>query len=196
MDRRQEMEEYLKKYREERLEIKKGYLMNNLSDMEKEFYNKIDLLISSQKERQSEDETVKLKDIFLCRLLSSGYTESYEVILGMSNDMLYLDERKSQVYWYPELVYKDMVQDMNTVEKLIRKKFLRVESSELFYLKQKLLCDDWILLQECFRNLLKQSLHLLMDSSLRLEKEILVLCGDYMDNLKIIGHQDTERREE
>ena len=63
-------------------------------------------------------------------------------------------------------------------------------------IKKKLICDDWILLQECFRNLLDQSISLIMDSSLRTENEILILCGDYMDNLKIIGHEDTERRKE
>jgi hypothetical protein len=196
MDRRKKMEEYLKDYRTERLKIKKIYLENNLIKLESAFHEKLDILIAEQLQRQKEDNAVKLKNIFLCRLISSGYTESYEVILGMSNVMLYMDEKKSQVYWYPELVYENIVQDMDAVEKLLRIKFLRLEDFELFFLKQKLLYDDWTLLQECFRNLFKQAVSLIMDSPLRLENEFLILSGDYMDNLKIIDHKVTERREE
>ncbi|WP_312500801.1 hypothetical protein [Lacrimispora sp.] len=196
MDRRKEMEEYLKEYRTERLKIKKIYLEKNLIKLESAFHEKLNSLIADQLQRQKEDNAVKLKDIFLCRLISSGYTESYETILGMSSVMLYMDEKKSQVYWYPELVYENIVQDMDAVEKLLRIKFLRLEDFELFFLKQKLLYDDWTLLQECFRNLFKQSVSLIMDSPLRLENEVLILSGDYMDNLKIIDHKETERREE
>ncbi|HCD45544.1 MAG TPA: hypothetical protein DEQ64_17805 [Lachnoclostridium sp.] len=196
MDRRKKMEEYLKDYRTERLKIKKIYLENNLIKLESAFHEKLDILIAEQLQRQKEDNAVKLKNIFLCRLISSGYTESYDVILGMSNVMLYMDEKKSQVYWYPELVYENIVQDMDAVEKLLRIKFLRLEDFELFFLKQKLLYDDWTLLQECFRNLFKQAVSLIMDSPLRLENEFLILSGDYMDNLKIIDHKVTERREE
>jgi hypothetical protein len=196
MDRRKKMEEYLKDYRTERLKIKKIYLENNLIKLESAFHEKLYILIAEQLQRQKEDNAVKLKNIFLCRLISSGYTESYDVILGMSNVMLYMDEKKSQVYWYPELVYENIVQDMDAVEKLLRIKFLRLEDFELFFLKQKLLYDDWTLLQECFRNLFKQAVSLIMDSPLRLENEFLILSGDYMDNLKIIDHKVTERREE
>lgn len=189
MDRRKEMEEYLKDYRTERLRIKKIYLENNLIKLESAFHEKLDILIADQLQRQKEDNAVKLKNIFLCRLISSGYTESYETILGMSSVMLYMDEKKSQVYWCPELVYENIVQDMDAVEKLLRIKFLRLEDFELFFLKQKLLYDDWTLLQECFRNLFKQSVSLIMNSPLRLENEVLILSGDYMDNLKIIDHK-------
>lgn len=196
MDRRKEMEEYLKEYRTERLKIKKIYLENNLIKLESAFHEKLNILIAEQLQRQKEDNAVKLKNIFLCRLISSGYTESYETILGMSSVMLYMDEKKSQVYWYPELVYENIVQDMDAVEKLLRIKFLRLEDFELFSLKQKLLYDDWTLLQECFRNLFKQSVSLIMNSPLRLENEVLILSGGYMDSLKIIDHKVTERREE
>lgn len=196
MDRRKEMEEYLKDYRTERLKIKKIYLENNLIKLESAFHEKLNILIAEQLQRQKEDNAVKLKNIFLCRLISSSYTESYETILGMSSVMLYMDEKKSQVYWYPELVYENIVQDMDAVEKLLRIKFLRLEDFERFFLKQKLLYDDWTLLQECFRNLFKQSVSLIMNSPLRLDNEVLILSGDYMDNLKIIDHKVTERREE
>ncbi len=60
-----------------------------------------------RKKGQAEDNDNKLKFVFLCRLLNSSYTGSNEAIHGMSNSMLYLDEKKSLVYWSPELKLGD-----------------------------------------------------------------------------------------
>jgi len=76
----------------------------------------------------------------------------------------------------------------------VRKKFLRLEASELFYLKRKLLGDDWNLLQKCFSDLIKGAMEVFMNRSLKLEKELVVLSGNYMDHLQIVWHGDTERR--
>ncbi len=110
--------------------------------------------------------------------------------------MLYLDEKNSQSYWYPELIYRNISEDMNTIEKLVRNKFVRLEKFELLTIKHKILNDDWILFQECFRTLLNQSISIIFNSSLRLADEILLLCGDYMEELRIVGHMKTERRSE
>lgn len=196
MDRSKDIEEYLKEYRDERLKQKRIYLTNNICRIEPEFHKKLDLLISKQLNRQEDDLAAKLNYIYLCHLKSSDYTESYKAILGFSNTMLYLDEKRSQAYWYPELIYENLVRDMDSIEKLLRKKFVRLENFELLALKQKILNDDWILFQECFKTLLNRSVSIILNSSLRLADEILILCGDYMDNLKIVGHVNSEGREE
>lgn len=196
VDRNKDIEEYLKEYRNERLEQKRIYLTKNICKIEPEFQKKLNLLISEQLYRQEDDAAAKLNYIYLCHLKSSDYTESYKAIFGFSNPMLYLDEKKSQSYWYPELIYKNISEDMNTIEKLLRNKFVRLEIFELLTLKKKILNDDWILFQECYRTLLNQSISIVLNSSLRLADEILILCGDYMDNLRIIGHVNTEGREE
>lgn len=196
MDRKKDLEEYIQEYKNERMQIKKSFLEKNISKMQQTFLKSISILIDEQLQRQTAEESVKLKYIFLCKLMSSGYTESYEAVLGMSSDMLYLDEKKSQVYWYPELIYENITQDMDNVEKLLRKKYTRIEEFELFYIKQSLLSDDWKLLQECYKDLIKPAMDLLMESPLRLETPILFLSGNYMDNLKIMGYEDTERGKE
>ena len=196
VDRNKDIEEYLKEYRIDRLKQKRAYLTNNVCKIEPEFYKKFNLIISQQLSRQKNDSAAKLNYIYLCHLKSSDYTESYRAILGCSNSMLYLDEKKSQSYWYPELIYKNISEDMNTIEKLLRNKFVRLENFELLNFKQKILNDDWILFQECFRTLLYQSISIVLDSSLHLADEILLLCGDYMDNLKIVGHVNSEGSKE
>ena len=194
VDRNKDIEEYLKEYRNERLKLKRTYLTKNMCNMAPVFCKKLNLLISEQLNRQEDDKEAILNYIYLCHLKSSDYTESFKAIFGCSNSMLYLDEKKSQCYWYPELIYKNISEDMNTIEKLLRNKFVRLEKFELLTFKQKILNDDWNLFQECFRTLLNQYFSIVLDSSLRLADEILLLCGDYMDNLRIVGHVNTEGR--
>lgn len=193
MDRRKELEEYLKEYCKNRFENKRAYIPQNTSKLISAFQSKLSILINEQKNRQRKDDGDKIKFIYLCQLLSSSYTESYEVILGMSNSLLYLDEKKSQVYWHPELIYEMIDKDMEEVEKILRKEFISLQDFELFYIKQKLLHDDWKLLKKFFYLMSKQSISLIVDSSLHMEDELLFLCGNYMDNLKIIFHTKGEK---
>lgn len=194
MNRCNELEECIEEYRKVRIEKKSDYLANNLSSMETLFYEKLELLVKEQTSLQESETEREVKYFYLCRLMSSEYTESYESVLGLSTQMLYLDEQKSQVYWFPHLIYKNIQMDMKEVEQIVRKKFLRLEVSELFYLKRKLLGDDWNLLQQCFSDLIKGAMEVFMNRSLKLEKELVVLSGNYMDHLQIVWHGDTERR--
>lgn len=194
MNRCNELEEWIEEYRKDRIEKKSDYLANNLSSMESLFYEKLDLLVKEQTSLQESETEREVKYFYLCRLMSSEYTESYESVLGLSTQMLYLDEQKSQVYWFPHMIYKDIQMDMKEVEQIVRRKFLRLEAAELFYLKRKLLGDDWDLLQQCFSDLIKGAMEVFMNRSLKLEKELVVLSGNYMDHLQIVWHGDTERR--
>ncbi|WP_349672888.1 hypothetical protein [Lacrimispora sp.] len=194
MNRCNELEEWIEEYRKDRIEKKSEYLANNLSAMELLFYEKLELLIREQTILQESETEREVKYFYLCRLMSSEYTESYEAVLGLSNQMLYLDEQKSQVYWFPHMIYKNIQMDMKEVEQIVRKKFLRLEAAELFYLKRKLLGDDWDLLQKCFSDLIKGAMDVFKNRSLKLEKELVVLSGNYMDHLQTVWHGDTERR--
>lgn len=172
MDRKADIAEYLNEYRQQRKAEKQGWLSENTDELIPLFFQKIKDLIADQLQKQREEPSEKIRFVFLCRLLSSGYTESYESILGMSSDMLYLDEKKSLVFWQPALVYKNMDKDMEEAEKLLRRNFSLLEPSELFYVRQLLLDDDWDLLKKEFPILAEQTAGLLMDSMLDLEDEI------------------------
>lgn len=192
MGRKKELEEYIKEYRQSRKIIKQKDVSESVLKLIPLYKDKLNSLINDQKEKQRGNEDRKVKFIFLCQLLSSSYTGSNEVILGMSDSMLYLDEKKSQVYWCPDFIYQNIDTDMVEVEKILRKKFIRLQEFELFYIKQKLINDDWDLLQECFCNMSEQSLNIILNSQLQLEDEVVFLCGNYMDNMKIIWRTGKE----
>jgi len=105
MNRCNELEECIEEYRKVRIEKKRDYLANNLSSMETLFYEKLELLVKEQTSLQESETEREVKYFYLCRLMSSEYTESYESVLGLSTQMLYLDEQKSQVYWFPLMLY-------------------------------------------------------------------------------------------
>lgn len=186
MERKKDMEEYLKDYRINRFEDKRARLNQYESKLSLTFQNKLKTLIIEQENRQKENSEDKIKCFYFCRLMSSVYTESYESILGMSSSTLYLDEKRSQIYWFTECIYETIDKDMVEAEKILRRKFIRIQEFDLFYIKRKLLDDDWKLLKKVFVTLSKQSMNLIMNSSLKLDDEFLFLCGNYMENLKIM----------
>lgn len=183
MDRRKDLIEYIKEYHEIREQNIKTFMTKNITEIIPLFQAKLRFLITEQiKKQRSED----IKFIFLCQTLSSGYTGSNEAILGMSSDMLYLDEDRSQVFWCSELFYRGVDEDLAEVEKILRKKFQRLEEYELLYIKQQLFNDIWDLIPGFFCTMLKQSINLITDSPLCLEDEVFFLCGKYMDSLKVV----------
>lgn len=183
MDRRKDLIEYIKEYREIREQNIKTFITEHITENIPLFQAKLRFLITEQIKKQRNED---IKFIFLCQTLSSGYTGSNEAILGMSSDMLYLDDDRSQVFWCPELFYRGVDEDLAEVEKILRKKFQRLEEYELLYIKRHLLNDIWDLIPEFFCAMLKQSINLITDSPLCLEDEVFFLCGKYMDNLKVV----------
>ena len=186
MKRISEMENSVKKNWCLRTNVKRKFLNEHYMELKPDFDEKLYNLFEQQKNRSKHIKGRKIQSIYLNRLLSSVYTESYESMLGMSGPTLYLDEKRSQVYWIPECIYETIDKDMVEAEKILRRKFICIQEFELFYIKRKLLDDDWKLLKKVFVTLSKQSMNLIMNSSLKLDDEFLLFCGNYMDNLKIL----------
>ncbi len=99
---------------------------------------------------------------------------------------LYLDEYQSQIFWCPRVVYENIEEDMAAAEKIIRRKFVRLEDFELMHIKRKLLSDDWGIVQAIFRILSEQAIDSIRKTSLMLQDEVFFLCGDYMDEIKAV----------
>lgn len=192
MERIEELEKSIKEYWANRTELKKNILLNQYVELNQEFKEKLMYLIEKQSKRKEGDNQKKIKSIYLYRLLSSVYTENYEAVLGISNSDLYLDEERSETYWFPALVYKNIGEDFKEIETLLRKRFIRLEEYELFQLKKILLNEDWKLLQEIFLHLMKDSINMIIDSSLPMENELLILTGNYMDKPEILRCFSTE----
>lgn len=193
MDRREELEEYIREYREQRLLDRKAYAAAHYKKMIPAFGSKLGLLIEEQIKRQNTRQQGSIKYLTIFRLRSSGYTESYELAVGMSNPMLYMDKKTSYVYWSPDVVYDSIIKDKKDAEKLLRRKFVGLTSYELFQLKQLLLNDDWNVLQTVLGNIAEETAEIIVGSSLLREEKIQVLCGDYMDQVNFVCSIKTER---
>lgn len=196
MNRSGELMEAIKEYWDERTRTKRDFFLSNYMELEPEFDNRLKFLVDCHSEKVKDGCQKKIKYIYLCHLMSSSCTESYQATLGMSSSMLYLDENKSETYWFPEAIYKNIDQDMDKIKAHLRKKFIRLEEYELFSLKQKLLSDDWKILKECFLLLIKNSIDLVLGSSLPLDDEFEVLAGEYMDKMETLWYMPEEKHGE
>lgn len=186
MDRITELEAYIQEYREIRLKERTGYIAGNYKQMVPGFGSKLDALIEAQEARREAGGQDKIKYLTFFRLISSNYTESYEMALGMSTSMLYMDQGTTYVYWHPEIVYDSITKDMEELEKMLRKKFVCLEKYEMFQLKQLLLYDNWQAFQTVIEPVARETAGKFTASSLSLEDKIQVLCGDYMDQVNFI----------
>lgn len=187
MNRSTELKDYIENYRKERICKIEMVLKSKEKELTPRFLSKLDKLIMEQIKRQSEGEQSKTKHLSLCSLGSSSYTESYESYFWLSNSQLYYDKSKSYVYWRPDYLYDNLDSDMKEIERLLRRRFIRIEAFELFALKQKLILDDWMAFETSFCNLAKIGKEVIINSSLQVEDEILILYGDYMERLRVIG---------
>lgn len=186
INRIKDMENSIKVYRDNRLTTMQSHRPEYVSALTPIFCKALNTVMKEQLQRQSDNAESKVKNIYFCRLHTSDYTGSYGGLMGMSNSDMYLDENSSQVNWYLKPLYANFDKDMEAVIKLLRQTFIRLQESELFAMKQRLSDDNWLVAESCFRTLMQNNFDLILDSKLRLEDEVLILCGNYMDNLKII----------
>lgn len=194
MERIPELEEYIKEYRTFRQSEKSSMAEKEYHSLLPSLCSCMDSLIKEQIFRRKSDEQEGIKYILFMRLLSSGYTGSGEIALGMSNSMIYLDDNLSSVYWRPDLIYKGIDEDMENVKHILQQKYLRIEEFELLYLKQKLLLDDWEVFCKIIGKLTEGIAERVISSPLPLEDELEILYGDYMDRLDVAAKIDTEGR--
>lgn len=191
----EELEDYVNDYRIKRIEQKRRMLNTDRSELNRLFCEALDDLIGQQADRRRNGEPKKIRYVYLCRLASSRYTGSYKALLGMSDSMLYLDDRKTEFLWYPEPIYQNMKRDMDKVRDMLGEGKQRAGDDELFVWKQKLLEDDWELLKEQFSELIQENFYRMIRNSLVIEEHFSALCGDYMERLPIVweisGNQET-----
>lgn len=194
MERVSEMEEYIREYRNIRQSEKSGMIEKEYHCLLPSLYTYMDSLIKEQIFRRKSDGQEGIKHILFFRLLSSGYTGSGEIALGMSNSMIYLDDNFSCVYWKPDFIYESIDEDMEKVKCILQQKYIRIEKFELLYLKQKLLSDDWEVFSKIIAKLAEKIAEQVLNSPLLLEDELVILYGDYMDRLDVAAKIGTEGR--
>lgn len=194
MERVSQMEEYIREYRNIRQSEKSGMIEKEYHCLLPSLYTYMDSLIKEQTFRRKSGIQEGIRYILFFRLLSSGYTGSGEIALGMSNSMIYLDDNFSCVYWRPDLIYEDIDEDIEKVKRILQQKYIQIEEFELLYLKQKLLMDDWGVFSKIIGKLMESIAERVINSSLPLENELEILYGDYMDRLEVAAKIETEGR--
>lgn len=185
MERCEEMKKNIMDYCHRRKEEKIEYLNSHYDDLLDPLLNLIETLIQDVAEQQVAKEQGKIKYLVFCRLRSSEYTGSYEMLVAMSNDTLYFDDNMSCRYWMPQILYQNLEEDMKHVRKILNDKYPRIEEYEMLRVKQILLLDDWNLFCENLGKLAEELAGKMINSPLRLEDEIQILYGDYMDRLDV-----------
>lgn len=183
-----ELAEFLQEYRIERTSAKKEDMGKYCQLMLPELESKVDVLIQGQIAFQESGEQGKIKYLSFFRLMSSGYTQSYEAAIAMGNKKLYFDAHMDCVYWKPDGLYNDIVKDLKKVAEILNQKFTQIEKYELFYIQQILFLDDWELLCKFLPQLVQGIAGRITGSSLLLEEEIEVLCGGYMEEPENVCH--------
>lgn len=187
MMRCKELEEYIQEYCSERRKIKWEYIDNHYIMLFPAFVENLDMLIKNWCGQQKDKEQDKIRYLIFQRLRTSGYTGTYEISMGLSNSMLYLDEHMTCVYWKPDLIFENIDSDMKNVRKKLEQKYVRIEEYELLYIKQKLLLDDWKLFFKVLERLSDKAAEKIQERYEIFEHEIEILAGDYMDRLDIVG---------
>ena len=186
MERFTSMEKSIYQYRMERRNNKQEYLNNKYLLLIPSLLALLGRLADEQISKQGTEEQGKVKYIIFQRLLTSEQTGSFEIYVGLSDAMLYLDEEMDYLFWKPELLYEDIDQAVWEIKQILSKEYVQIEEHELLCLKQKLFLDDWELFVGILKKIAGEIVGEIAKSSLLLEDEIQILCGNYMDRLDII----------
>lgn len=185
----EKMKEYLQEYFVSRVAVKRECLLeNDVIVLEKSFKEVLKKLVDDQILKQIGDRKQVISAIFMCHLISSDYTGSYDSILGLCSPQIYLDEFGSSIYWRPPCLFDSIEKDMEEVKKYLYKSFVRIEEYEFLQIKLKLLHDNRELLKEIIPRLIHKNSEIIINSSLRMDDELLILHGVYMERLQVIGH--------
>lgn len=197
MNRYKELEKYIQEYRNNRKNEKRNSLANYKDGLLIQSLEEVlETLIQQEISYQEAEGQDKIKYLIFQRLLSSGYTGSYEISVGMSNAKLYLDEQITYEYWKPDFIYDDIDETMKEVRRILSKKYVQIEEYEMLHLKQQLLLDDWHLFVEILKKEANELARRIMESSLLLEDEIQIVYGNYMDQLRVAHKVKTFHEEE
>lgn len=191
MRRTKELEVYLQDYRAERTAAKRAELEKNYTRMIPALGEKTDRLVRLQTAYQAAGRQERIRNLAFFRLGSSAYTQSHETALAMSNRKLYLDKCMDCVYWKPDILYEGIAVDLEKAEDLLNKRFIRLEKYEMFYIRQRLLSDDWELLCTFLPRLVQGIADRITDSPLLVEEDVEVLCGGYMEKPQTVCRIDT-----
>ncbi|GEM_PF-898910 len=194
MDRNCVLKEYTEEFRQKRINDIADRLAAQSEKMGTSLAVKLDELIEDQYDLRKTEDQDKIQFLFIFRLLTSNYTESYELALGFCNSLMYLDDNLSFVYWYPNSVFENVNADLQQLQKFVKNKFIRMEKHELFYLKQLLLNDSWLAFQKVIKQVMSELVNNINFDPRIFNERINIVCGDYMGAAESFCYIDRNKK--
>lgn len=179
MSERARFETCIYDYRINRRKEKSRYVARHYEEMKDSFSGAVDKLIQKQIGLQQLDEYDLVTSLCFWHLLSSDYTGSYEIAVGMCGDKMQIDEHMAYVYWKPEILYEGIDHETEVLEKFLHKSFRSIEDFDVLQLKRQLLMDDWLLFGKIVKALAESVGQKILESPICTENEIQVLLGEY-----------------
>jgi len=178
MTRLEAMEQYISSYRvmwtKERIEEAKKEQDHLLIEKMKELFEKA---IQKQNVRSW---TPAYLSVFY--LNSSTYTRTFEYLICLSNDQIYLDDEQLNTFWRPSFIGTESEDE--GLKKLLQKKFVRVKDyevshiSRLFETEYKKITEVYI--RPVFETITKEYLF----ANLNKNESFTFAYGNYMGEIK------------
>lgn len=179
MGERARFETCIHDYRVNRRKEKSRYVAKHYKEMQESFCGIMAQLIQKQILLQQTGGCSKVSSLCFWHLLSSDYTGSYEIAVGLCGKRLQMDEHMAYVYWKPEILYEGIDHEAEALEKFLRRCFRCIEEYDLLQLKRQLLMDDWLLFGKTVKTLAGSAGEKLLKSKVYKEEEVQVLFGEY-----------------
>lgn len=123
--------------------IKKDYISNKNKYI-LDFLNVIDSLLIRNLELQQENKLKKIKYIWINCLRVSVETESYEYVIKVYDEDIYLNNNVAEVVYVPEYCLKHIENDKETISKLVMNKIIRAKQYEVKDLQKWYIWDTYI----------------------------------------------------
>lgn len=120
-------------------------------------------------------------------LYSSIITKSYDFQISFYDDLLYLDPIESCIYWCPNFIFRYIDEDICFLKKALQATFIRIRDYEIDDIRRRYVEEYLTLAASLFQNNIVEILKACNIDELKLDDEVQILFGGYIDNLLKIG---------
>lgn len=185
MDRCQEMKEFLLPYRVKWLnERMEGIQEDTSSSIKNDLLPILQEMIKQVIQMQEEGNANDIVYLMVCYLRSSMITGSHDYLVMLSDQALYLDDRRVERYWCPKQLYSGEAEDILSAQKEIKNKFIRVSEYEKNYVRQLVEEEYFSFLEVGLSKELPQIQEWEIFRHMKKERGFQCVYGEYMGDLK------------
>lgn len=172
------------------------YAKNYNADICEELTKKIRELATITKDQQENVGKGAIKYVMASFFLSSAITKTYEIQIGLYDDLWYLDPVESNVYWCPQFIFQYIDSDIAYFADQLRGKVIRVKQHELDEVRRKYTMDFYAAAHRFLNVKIVDALQNVEFCALNKKPEVKILTGLYMDKMTCVGYVKKEGTDE